>query len=37
MFENARRNSDRENAGVESDKATERTVLGMVRCDSIVG
>ncbi len=30
-FENARRNSDPENARVESDKATERAVLGMVR------
>lgn len=30
-FENARQNSDRENARVESDKATERAVLGMVR------
>ena len=30
-FENARRNSDRENARVESDKATERAVLGMVQ------
>ena len=30
-FENARRNSDRENARVESDKATDRAVLGMVR------
>jgi len=30
-FENARRNSDRENARVESDKATERAVVGMVR------
>ena len=30
-FENARQNSDRENARVESDKATERAVLGMVQ------
>ncbi len=30
-FENARQNSDQENARVESDKATERAVLGMVR------
>ena len=30
-FKNARRNSDSENARVESDKATERAVLGMVR------
>ena len=30
-FENARQNSDRENARVESDKATERAVLEMVR------
>ena len=30
-FENARENSDRENARVEADKATERAVLGMVR------
>ena len=30
-FENARENSDRENARVESDKATERAVLGMVQ------
>ncbi len=30
-FENARQNSDRENARVESDKATERAVLGVVR------
>ena len=33
-FENARRNSDRENARVESDKATERAVLEMVRDDT---
>ena len=33
-FENARRNSDRENARVESDKATERAVLGLVRDDT---
>ena len=30
-FENARRNSDRENARVESDQATKRAVIGMVR------
>ena len=30
-FENARQNSDSEDIRVESDKATERTVLGMVR------
>ena len=30
-FENARRYSDRKNARVESDKATHRAVLGMVR------
>ena len=30
-FENARQNSDSEDVRVESDKATERTVLGMVR------
>ena len=30
-FENARRNSDRENARVESDRATEHAVLGMVQ------
>ena len=30
-FANARQNSDRENARVESDKATERAVLGMVQ------
>ncbi len=29
--ENARQNSDRENARVESDKATERPVLAMVQ------
>ena len=30
-FKNARKNSDKENARVESDKATERAVLGMVQ------
>ena len=33
-FRNARRNSDWENARVESDKATERAVLRMVRDDT---
>ena len=33
-FENARQNSDRENARVESDKATERAVLAMMQDDT---
>ena len=33
-FQNARRNSDRENARVESDKATERAVLDMIQDDT---
>ena len=33
-FRNARRNSDRENARVESDKATERAVLDMIQDDT---
>ncbi len=33
-FKNARRNSDRENTRVESDKATERAVLDMIQDDT---
>ena len=35
-FRNARANSDRENARIESDKATERAVLGMVKDNTLL-